>query len=188
MGSLGRGWNPSGTTRGLRPSSRPPAAPASSTGAWWWPTPSARCGCWRPASRPRSTSRPRMSEWTCSSHTAVARCANGRARPTTGAWPAPRPPPGRTPIRWRATRRCAITLSFYPQRVDGLLSRRRAGTGQRRRLLRRLDHGGHHRTVQGRSGHGRLVAPGAGPERRGLILRAIQASRCSKCLRPELRP
>ena len=65
------------------------------------------------------------------------------------AWTYPDPSPGYEALR--------DFVSFYPGRVDHAWLGRRAGRRPGGRLLRRLDHGGHRRAVQGGAGHAGLV-------------------------------
>ena len=69
-----------------------------------WPTP-AVCGCWRPARRRRSTSRPRTCGWTSSSRSPSGPSANGRAS-------------RRTSTSWSATAAAEAAAWAYPEPVE----------------------------------------------------------------------
>ena len=84
---------------------------------WRSPTPSACCGCWRPAKPRRSTSLPTTCGWICSSRTRVAAVCEWKGQasywsldgsPAAG-WSYPEPRAGYEELRDH--------VAFYPQLV-----------------------------------------------------------------------
>ena len=152
----------SGTSHGPPPSSRASGACASRSPASSSPTRRRRCTCWRPATRRRSTCRRRTSAATSSSRPTRAgrRCEfKGRAdyldvvvggdRRRQAAWTYPDAVEG-----LRGARAVRVLL---PGPRGRRVARRRARHRPGRRLLRRLDHAGSRRAVQGPGGHAGLV-------------------------------